>query len=97
MDKVHFMGPRSDVPELLASWDAFLYSTDHDTFGIAVVEAIAAGLPTFVNDWEVMKLQITANWRTSTKPRTQKTCCAYSMISCRTGPHTSKKPKRMQR
>ncbi len=60
MDKVHFMGPRSDVPELLASWDAFLYSTDHDTFGIAVVEAIAAGLPTFVNDWEVMT-EITDN------------------------------------
>lgn len=60
MDKVHFMGPRSNVPELLASWDAFLYSTDHDTFGIAVVEAIAAGLPTFVNDWEVMT-EITDN------------------------------------
>lgn len=59
-DKVEFMGARSDVPELLASWDAFLYSTDHDTFGIAVVEAIAAGLPTFVNDWEVMT-EITDN------------------------------------
>lgn len=49
------MGARSDVPELLANWDAFMYSTDHDTFGIAVVEAIASGLPTFVNDWEVMR------------------------------------------
>ena len=59
-DKVEFLGARSDVPELLASWDAFLYSTDHDTFGIAVVEAIAAGLPTFVNDWSVMN-EITDN------------------------------------
>lgn len=54
-DKVHFLGGRSDVPELLAKWDAFMYSTDHDTFGIAVVEAIASGMPVFVNDWDVMK------------------------------------------
>ncbi len=52
---VHFLGSRDDVPKLLAEWDAFVYSTDHDTFGIAVIEAIAAGLPTFVNDWEVME------------------------------------------
>ncbi len=52
---VHFLGSRNDVPQLLAEWDAFVYSTDHDTFGIAVIEAIAAGLPTFVNDWEVME------------------------------------------
>lgn len=60
MDKVHFMGVRNDVPDLLAKWDAFLYSTDHDTFGIAVVEAMAAGLPVFVNDWMVMK-EVTQN------------------------------------
>lgn len=54
-DKVHFLGSRDDVPELLTQWDAFIYSTDHDTFGIAVIEAIASGLPVFVNDWEVMR------------------------------------------
>lgn len=53
--EVHFLGGRNDVPELLTNWDVFLYSTDHDTFGIAVVEAIASGLPVFVNDWEVMR------------------------------------------
>lgn len=65
MDKVHFMGVRNDVPDLLLKWDAFLYGTDHDTFGIAVVEAMAAGLPVFVNDWGVMK-EVTRNgeWAT---------------------------------
>ncbi len=52
---VHFLGSRSDVPMLLSEWDAFVYSTDHDTFGIAIIEAIATGLPTFVNDYAVMK------------------------------------------
>jgi len=34
--------------------DGFVYSTAHDTFGIAVIEAIAAGIPVVVNDWPVM-------------------------------------------
>ena len=55
MKNVHFLGARSDVPTLLKQMDGFVYSTDHDTFGIAVVEAMAAGLPIVVNDWPVMK------------------------------------------
>jgi len=55
MDRVEFMGLSNEVPQLLNTMDAFLYSTRHDSFGIAVIEAIAAGLPTFVNDWSVMK------------------------------------------
>ena len=51
---VHFLGSRSDVPQILQQLDAFVYATDHDTFGIAVVEAMAAGVPVFVNDNEVM-------------------------------------------
>ena len=54
-DKVTFLGNRSDIPWLLRQMDLFLYATDHDTFGIAVIEAIASGLPVLVNDWDVMK------------------------------------------
>lgn len=57
---VYFLGGRSDVPAILQHSDMFVYSSDHDTFGIAVIEAIASGLPTIVNDWEVMK-EITQN------------------------------------
>jgi len=46
---------RQDVPELLMQMDGFVYSSVSDTFGIAVVEAMAAGLPVIVNDWEVMR------------------------------------------
>jgi glycosyltransferase involved in cell wall biosynthesis len=58
--RVFFMGSRSDVPDLLLSWDAFLYATNHDTFGLALVEAMGVGLPVFVNDWPVMQ-EITRN------------------------------------
>lgn len=54
-DKVTFLGNRSDIPWFLRQMDLFLYATDHDTFGIAVIEAIASGLPVLVNDWDVMK------------------------------------------
>ena len=58
--KISFLGSRTDVPEILPQLDAFIYSSDHDTFGISVIEAIASGIPVFVNDWEVMK-EITEN------------------------------------
>ena len=54
IDNVSFLGTRNDVPDILVQLDAFVYATEHDTFGIAVVEAIASGVPVFVNDWEVM-------------------------------------------
>lgn len=54
-DNVSFLGKRDDVPSILNQLDAFVYSTEHDTFGIAVVEAMAVGIPVFVNDWDVMK------------------------------------------
>ena len=54
-DCAHFLGQRGDVPAVLRQMDAFVYSTVHDTFGIAVIEAMAVGLPVFVNDWSVMK------------------------------------------
>ncbi len=55
MDRVHFLGSRGDVIAILQHLDGFVYSTAKDTFGIAVVEAMVAGLPVVVNDWEVMK------------------------------------------
>jgi len=54
LENVSFLGSREDVPAILSQLDAFVYATDHDTFGIGVVEAMAVGIPVFVNDWMVM-------------------------------------------
>lgn len=51
---VVFMGQRNNVPELLQEMDGFVYASANDTFGIAVIEAMAAGLPVVVNDHPVM-------------------------------------------
>lgn len=70
LTKIHFMGVRSDVYELENIMDGFVYSTVHDTFGIAVVEAMAVGLPVIVNDWEVMK-EITKDGKWATLYKTE--------------------------
>lgn len=58
--KVFFPGLRNDIPNFLSQLDAFIYSTDHDTFGLAIIEAMYSGTPVFVNNWEVM-VEITGN------------------------------------
>jgi glycosyltransferase involved in cell wall biosynthesis len=44
-DRVRFTGERLDVPELLSALDAFVFPSANDTFGLAVIEALASGLP----------------------------------------------------
>lgn len=47
VDRVRFLGTRSDVPELLAAADIFCHPNTYppEPFGIALVEALQAGLP----------------------------------------------------
>jgi glycosyltransferase involved in cell wall biosynthesis len=70
LESVSFLGSREDVPDILSQLDAFVYSTDHDTFGIGVVEAMAVGIPVFVNDWQVMS-EITDDGKQATLYKTK--------------------------
>lgn len=74
-DCVHFVGGRGDVPAILQHIDGFVFATEHDTFGIAVVEAMANGLPMVVNDWDVMR-EIThdGEWATLYKTGDSEDC-----------------------
>jgi glycosyltransferase involved in cell wall biosynthesis len=49
-DAVKFAGRVSDIWPLLAAADVFALSSVHETLGIAVIEAMAAGLPTVATD-----------------------------------------------
>ena len=44
------LGRRLDAHELLSAGDAFILTSEHEGFGISIVEAQANGLPCFVSD-----------------------------------------------
>ena len=48
--RVHFLGYREDIPELLALADVFVMSSKWEGFGLAAVEAMAAGTPVIASD-----------------------------------------------
>lgn len=47
-DKVHFLGSRSDVSELLSASDIFALSSRYEGISLALLEAMAANLPAVV-------------------------------------------------
>lgn len=51
-DRVHFVGVRSDVPDILAELDIFVFSTLQEGLPVAVSEAMLAGVPMIVTDIE---------------------------------------------
>jgi glycosyltransferase involved in cell wall biosynthesis len=44
-DTIHFLGDRSDIPELLSGMDLFVMSSVTEGYSIALLEACASGLP----------------------------------------------------
>ena len=49
-ERVHFLGQRYDIPELLASAHIFALFTHWEGFPISILEAMRAGLPCVVSD-----------------------------------------------
>lgn len=49
-DKVTFLGARDDVPELVASCDIGIQSSNWEGFGLTAVEIMAAGKPVIASD-----------------------------------------------
>jgi glycosyltransferase involved in cell wall biosynthesis len=48
--RIRFLGRRPDIPELLKSADIYVHVPLYEGFGIAVIEAMAAGLPVIASD-----------------------------------------------
>ena len=49
-DRVHFLGKRSDAKELLGTFDAYIHPSDGEAFGLALAEAMLAGLPVLASN-----------------------------------------------
>jgi len=65
LHRVFFLDRRDDIANILNSLDLFVYSSNKDTFGIAVVEAILCGVPVIVNDIPVFR-ELTQNGKLAT-------------------------------
>ncbi|HEY0429084.1 MAG TPA: glycosyltransferase [Pyrinomonadaceae bacterium] len=52
IDRVHFLGARADVPDVLDALDVFVFSSLHEGLPVAVSEAMLAGVPMIVSDIE---------------------------------------------
>ena len=50
LDRVHFLGSRKDVPEILSCCDLFFMPSAFEGLGIVIIEAQAAGLNCLVSD-----------------------------------------------
>lgn len=61
-DRVHFLGARSDVPDVLASLDVFVLSSLHEGLPVAATEAMLAGVPMILSDIEPLR-EISAGGR----------------------------------
>jgi len=59
-DRVHFLGIRSDVANILHSLDGYVHSSVNESQGIAVVEAMLVGLPVIVSDIGAL-VEVTGN------------------------------------
>ena len=49
-ERVHFLGPVSEMPRVLAAADAFILPTLYEPFSNACLEALAAGLPVLTTE-----------------------------------------------
>ncbi len=61
-DRVHFIGARRDVPDILSELDIFIFSSLHEGLPLAVSEAMLSGVPMIVSDIEPL-LEATDNGR----------------------------------
>ena len=50
LDKVAFLGRRTDINDLLQAMDAFLMPSLYEGFSLAALEAMASGLPIYLSD-----------------------------------------------
>lgn len=69
-DRIHFLGgmPSDDVQRELQGADLFLFPSQYESFGIAVVEAQAAGVPVVCSDLPVMQ-EVTGGAACTLPPR----------------------------
>jgi len=50
LSNIIFTGPKQNIADIILNFDCFTFSSNHDTFGLAIVEAMMLKIPTVIND-----------------------------------------------
>jgi len=53
--RVHFLGLRKNISEILQIFDIYVASSNYETFGIAIIEAMTLGIPVLTNNLPTYK------------------------------------------
>ena len=61
LDKINFLGSRSDINKLLQAGDVFIFPSFYEGFPGAVLEAEASGLPCLISDFITDEVVLTQN------------------------------------
>lgn len=48
--RVHFLGLRNDIPQILKASDVIVLSSEHEGFSLSMLEAMASGRPFIASD-----------------------------------------------
>lgn len=64
IERVHFLGARSDIPDVLDAFDVFVFSSLHEGLPVAVSEAMLARVPMILSDIEPL-LEVSDNGKYS--------------------------------
>jgi glycosyltransferase involved in cell wall biosynthesis len=90
--RVHFLGERGDVPSLLSALDVYAAPSAEETFGLAVVEALCAGLPAVVGACPAIDGLDLPQVARVTDPRSLETSLARMVRAARGAPPRPRTP-----
>jgi glycosyltransferase involved in cell wall biosynthesis len=61
-ERIHFLGYRDDVPDVLAAADVFVFPSLFEGQGCALIEAMGLGLPIVASDIPVLREAVQDGW-----------------------------------
>lgn len=93
-DSVLFLGKRTDVSELMQAMDVFVFPSNYEGLGMAVIEAQAAGLQTIVSEAVPKEADITGLFEYCSLSQTASVWAERVLAHCRSETYTRRKHNR---